>query len=209
MLTLRHLAISALTVLGVSLSTPAQCYEPATGASIGTGDDVVLAMQALGFAFPFGGLTYTHVHPCTNGFVYLSNAGTPAPGGALCCSGTTASLVAGSPKICPYWSDLNVIAPGSVKFNAMPGKAVITWENVVEYGTTAPTFTFQMQMLASGDVLFAYDGRCIIGTAGDFLVGMSEGGGVPVPATANYSTPNVSATTTNYELFNNVGLTFD
>ncbi|HZN41203.1 MAG TPA: hypothetical protein VFD82_20525 [Planctomycetota bacterium] len=209
MLKLCHLAISAVTVLGISLTLPAQCYEPATGVSVGTGDDVVLPMQALGFAFPFGGTTYTNVHPCTNGFVYLSNAGVPAAGGALCCTGTTASLVAGSPKICAYWSDLNVIAPGSVKFNAMPGKAVITWENVVEYGTAAPTFTFQMQLLSTGEILFAYDGRCIIATTGDYLVGMSEGGGAPVPPTADFSTPNVSATTTNYELFNNVGLTFD
>lgn len=209
MLTLRHLAISAATVLGISLSLPAQCYEPATGASIGTGDDVVLGMQALGFAFPFGGATYTHVHPVTNGFLYLSNAGVPAPTqGALCCAGSTASLVAGTPKVCPYWSDLNVIAPGSVKFNAMPGKAVITWENVVEYGTTSPTFSFQVQLLASGDILFAYDSRCVIGTH-TFLTGMSEGGAVPVPATSNYSTPNVTVTTTSYEMFVNPGSPFD
>ena len=211
MLKLRNLAMSALTVLGISVILPAQCYEPATGASIGTGDDVVLPMQALGFAFPFGGLTYTHVTPSTNGFLYLSNNGVPAQTqGALCCTGTTASLVAGTPKICPYWSDLNVISgTGTVKFNAMPGKAVITWENAVEYGTTGPTFTFQLQMLASGEFLFAYDARCIIATAGDYLVGMSEGGAVPVPASANFSSTNVTTTTTNYELFNNVSLTFD
>jgi hypothetical protein len=142
-------------------------------------------MQALWLRVPVR-WPYTHVQPVTNGFLYLSNNGVPAQTqGALCCAGSTASLVAGTPKVCPYWSDLNVIAPGSVKFNAMPGKAVITWENVVEYGTTSPTFTFQVQLLATGDILFAYDSRCVIGTH-TFLVGMSEGGAVPVPPTSNH-----------------------
>ena len=93
---LRNLAAGTLAALGLSLSLQAQCYEPLIGTSIGTGDDIVLASQAIGFAFPFAGTTYTDLHPATNGFVYLSNAGVPAPGAALCCAGTTAQLVLGS-----------------------------------------------------------------------------------------------------------------
>lgn len=209
---LRNLAASTLMALGLSFSLHAQCYEPLIGTSIGTGDDIVLASQAIGFAFPFAGTTYTNVHPSTNGFVYLSNAGVPAPGGALCCTGTTAQLVLGSPKICAYWSDLNMISgTGSVFFNALPGKAVITWQDAVEFGVAspAPRFSFQMQLLASGEIVFAYDGRCVIATAGDYLVGASEGGGAAVPATSDFSVPGITAATTCFELFNNVGLNFD
>lgn len=209
MLQLRNHAFGAAAALAASLSLQAQCYEPLTGSSIGTGDDVVLGVQALGFAFPFGGTTFTDVHVSTNGFVYLSNASVPAPGGALCCAGATAGLVAGSPKVCPYWSDLNAISgTGTVKYNALPGKAVITWENVVEFGNTVQ-FSVQMQLHASGQIDFAYDGRCAIRTAGDFLVGMSEANAAALPGASDFSTVGVSATTTNFELFNNVGLNYD
>ncbi|MFY9341980.1 MAG: hypothetical protein WAT39_05805 [Planctomycetota bacterium] len=213
MLQLRSFAIGAVAALAASFPLQAQCYEPNIGTSVGSGDDVVLPMQALGISFPFGGVTYTHAHPSTNGFLYLSNAGVPTPGGALCCTGTTAQLVLGSPKVCAFWSDLNMIAAsgGAVKFNALPGKAVFTWENATEYGVAAPVpqFSIQVQLLASGDILFAYDGRCAIATAGDYLVGMSEANAAAVPGTSDFSVTGVSATTTNYELFNNAGLVFD
>src|SRR5688572_8524975 len=131
---IRNLALGALSTLAATLSLQAQCYEPATGSPIGTGDDAVLPIQALGFAFPFGGGTWTDVHVETNGRVFLSNGGVPAPGGADW-TPLAAELVAGSPKIAPYWSDLNVISgTGNVLYNALPGKAVITWQNAVEYG---------------------------------------------------------------------------
>lgn len=212
MQSVRVFTLGALTALCTGLSLQAQCGSSSFGSSIGTGDDTVLSIQSLGFAFPFGGVTYTDIHPTTNGFVYLSNAGVPAPGGALCCSGATATLVAGSPKIAPFWSDLvMVVGTGSVKFNALPGKAVITWENAVEFPSsgTSPRFTFQLQLLASGEIFFTHDARCAINTAGDFLVGMSQGGGAAVPAASDFSTAGVSTTTTNFELFNNGALTYD
>jgi hypothetical protein len=207
---LRLLALGTLAALSTALSVQAQCYEPNTGASVGVGDDIVLPIQALGFAFPFNGTTYTHIHPTTNGFVYLSNNGVPAPAqGALCCTGTTAALVAGSPKIAPYWSDLNVVSgTGTTNFNALPGKAVVTWTNAVEFGNTVQ-FSVQLQLLASGEILFAYDGRCAIRTAGDFLVGMSEANGAAVPAASDFSTVGTSASATAFQLFNNAGLTYD
>jgi hypothetical protein len=191
-------------------SLQAQCYEANTGASIGSGDDVVLPQQALGFAFSFGGATYTDIHVSTNGLVHLSNAGVPAHSGAHCCSGDSATLVATTPKIAPYWSDLVVPAASAVKFNALPGKAVITWENAYEYGDVAQNlFSVQLQLLQSGEIYFAYDGRCSIRTAGDFLIGMSEGSGAAVPAPSDLSVVGVSGTTTLFEIFNNTGLAYD
>ena len=207
--TVRTLVLGALVAASASLQ--AQCYEPNTGASLGVGDDVVFGMQPLGFAFALGGVTYTNIHVTTNGFVYLSNAGVPAAGGADYLA-TAAALVAGSPRIAPYWSDLDVIAANGagVKFNALPGKTVITWENAIEYGDAGGNrFSVQMQLLATGEIYFAYDGRCAVRTAGDFVVGMSRGGGVVVPAASNFSTVNVTAITTNFEIFNSGALPLD
>ena len=202
----RLLALGTLAALASAFSLQAQCAEADFGTAVGTGDDVVLGVQALGFAFPFNGTTFTDIHISTNGFVYLSNGGVPAPGGALCCTGTTAQLVAGSPKIAAYWSDLNIIpANGSaVKYNALPGKAVITWENAVEYGNTE-RFTVQMQLSVTGEITFTYDARCQIRTSGDFLVGMSEGGGAVVPAASDFATVNTSTTPTVWENWTTLG----
>ncbi|MFN7589141.1 MAG: hypothetical protein ACK5UQ_11750 [Planctomycetota bacterium] len=202
----RLLALGTLAALASAFSLQAQCAEASFGTAVGTGDDIVLGVQALGFAFPFNGTTFTDIHISTNGFVYLSNGGVPAPGGALCCTGTTAQLVAGSPKICAYWSDLNIIAANgsAVKYNALPGKAVITWENAVEFGNTE-RFTVQMQLSVTGEITFTYDSRCQIRTTGDFLVGMSEGGGVAVPAVSDFATVNTSTTATVWENWTTLG----
>ena len=202
----RLLALGTLAALASAFSLQAQCAEGNFGAAVGTGDDIVLGVQSLGFAFPFNGTTFTDVHITTNGFVYLSNGGVPAPGGALCCTGTTAQLVAGSPKICAYWSDLNIIAANgsAVKYNALPGKAVITWENAVEFSNTE-RFTVQMQLSVTGEITFTYDSRCQIRTAGDFLVGMSEGGGVAVPAASDFAVVNTSTTATAWENWTTLG----
>lgn len=202
----RLLLLGTLAALASAFSVQAQCGESNFGAAIGTGDDTVLGIQSLGFAFPFNGTTYTNVHVSTNGFVYLSNAGTPAPGGALCCAGSTANLIASAgPMIAAYWSDLNVIAgTGNVKFNALPGKAVITWENAVEYSDTNQ-FTVQMQLSVTGEITFTYDSRCQIRTAGDFLVGMSPGTGSTLPAASDFSVTSSSTTNTNFQVFTTVG----
>jgi len=202
---LRLLLLAATSTLRLM----AQCHEPQVGASIGTGDDVVLPMQALGFAFPFGGGTWTHAHPSTNGFVWLSNAGVPAAGAALCCVGSTAQLVAGGPKIAPWWSDLDVAAGvGAVRFAALPGKAVVTWQDAYEHADTTP-FTFQLQLFGNGEVRFAWDHRCAVRTPGDFLVGASPGGGVAVPAPSDFSAFGTTPAASVYELFDNGARPFD
>jgi hypothetical protein len=196
------------SIAALAVTLQAQCYEPMTGTSIGSGDDVVLPMQSLGFVFPFGTSTYTDVHVSTNGFVYLSNAGFPAPGGSNY-SASAATLVAGSPMIAPYWSDLTSFPTGDIKFNALPGKAVITWDGYFEFSNTVP-FSVQLTLSDTGEIDFAYDGHCEIRTGGDFIVGMSEGGGAAIPGQSDFAvTLGSSTTTTTYEVFNINGPQFD
>lgn len=169
---------------------------------------MVLPQAPLGFAFPFGGTTYTDVHVSTNGLVYLSNAGTPTPGSSGCCTGVVATMVAGAPMIAPFWND-HVTDPavgGEVMFNAVPGRAVITWLNSREFGEpTLQPFSFQLQLHATGEIFLAYDGRCQIRNGGDFVVGMSPGGGAPTPAASDLSVAGASVTDTTYQVFTGNG----
>jgi hypothetical protein len=59
----------------IALATPAvaqNCPNIALGSVVGAGDDVMLAIQPIGFTFPFAGQTFTDVHICTNGYFHLS-----------------------------------------------------------------------------------------------------------------------------------------
>jgi hypothetical protein len=196
----RALALCAVLAGAASfLSAQVVCYETNLGTSAGTGDDVVLPIQPIGFAFPFNGVTYTDLYPCTNGFLYLTNGGTPAAGGALCCTGTTAALVAAAgPMIAPRWDDL--VVNGGVYVNQLPGKCVITWQNAIEFGNLV-TFTMQCQLYSSGMIEFYYDGNTGTHTSGNALIGFSPGANATVPPASDLSVPGTSAVSTIFQLF--------
>lgn len=199
---IRKLSRAALPAFCFAFPAIAQCASPIGGTTIGNGDDVVLPVQALGFAFPFGGTSYTHVHVCTNGFVYLSNAGMPAPGGALCCDGDSAELVAGSPKIAPFWADLDVdpARDGAVWFEARPGRVIVTWKNVNELGDEI-LFDVQLEIAATGAITFTYSADVQVRAAHDFLTGMSPGGGAQLPTASDYATNGTATAATHFETF--------
>src|SRR5690606_18697364 len=75
--------VSPMRILGSSVplaliaaTASAQCFEPVFGVQLATATaltgDVQLPGVPLGFAFPLGGTTYTDVHVCDKGYVYLS-----------------------------------------------------------------------------------------------------------------------------------------
>ncbi|MBK8095653.1 MAG: hypothetical protein IPK26_00995 [Planctomycetes bacterium] len=204
---MRHLLALAL---GCVASAQIPCFDTLFGTAIGAGDDVVLPMQAIGFPFPFAGNTYTHVHVSTNGFLYLSNAGIPAPGNALCCNGTPDRLVTGSPKICALLDNLIVIAAqGSfVWLNSGPTACTITWDNVKEYGNNIP-FDLQCRLLPDGQVRFTYHGEAGVRLGGDALVGVSPAGGAAIPAANDLSVGGGTALATCYQVFDNFTRPFD
>ena len=92
------------------------CPERNLGVALGAGDEAVYT-HAIGFAFPFAGTTYTDVHVCTNGFLFLSNGGVPTPGGSDY-TATQAEFANGSPRICALWCDLNLIAANGAQIYA-------------------------------------------------------------------------------------------
>lgn len=152
-LVLPFLALTLAPSLLLAQAASPPCYEPNLGTVVGTGDDVVFAANALGFAFPYNNTTYTDIQISTNGFVYLGNTGQT---NSRCCSGTGALLVTMQASIAAFWTDLVADAPGAVHFNALPGRAIITWKDVREFGTSGPRYTIQLQMTALGEVTFWY-----------------------------------------------------
>lgn len=116
---------------------------------------------------PAGGVaaSYTHAQANTNGNIYLTNglaSGGTATGYSSSATTMLANmrgLAASPPRIACYWRDLNMLAlnSGGVYYNnTIPGKFVITWKNAVAFGQTAPIFTVQAQLFATGEVRMFY-----------------------------------------------------
>ena len=186
------------------------CPERTLGTALGSGDDVVFAIQPIGFSFPFGGTTYTDVHVCTNGYLQLSNAGTPAPAAADYTS-SAAELGTGSPRIAPLWTDLfmDVSLGGVCYVDSTPSRCTITWDKAINYGNVT-TFQIQVQLFPNGDVKFFYSAGVInastFGTAAAAaVVGMSPGLGATLPAVSNLSTALTTPDNSVYETFTGGG----
>ncbi len=188
------LAASLITAWLPGQAQQAPCWESNQGASLGTGDDIVFAAVPLGFTFVYGGQSYTDVRVGTNGLVYLGNPGTPASG---CCSGTGTGFVAAvNPYISALWTDLNIIPANnaSVRFNTFPAgpgnnppaRAVVTWINAVEFGTTAQ-FSLQLQLLDGGGITMAWGPGTAI-TNRTSVIGVSPGNNATNPGSQDFST---------------------
>ena len=196
---------SLLSSLALAASLAAQCPDTVVGISIGEGDDLMLNMQPIGFAFPFNGTTYTDVHVCTNGYLELSNGGVPAPGFGDGTS-TTAEFVAGSPRICPLWTDFVIDSftnNGSVYVNSTAAKCTITWRNAQNFGFPAPLFDVQAQLFPTGEIKFFYGpGATNNSTATNYwagLVGVTTGGGATLPAASDISAGGATLDPTLFE----------
>jgi hypothetical protein len=186
----------ATSFLLSSAFAQAPCFETNIGGPLGLTDDSIAAGLPLGFNFTFpDGTVTSSIDVDSNGRILL-------PGGDTTdLSESVAELLAESSSICPLWDDLNPNGTNAddVYFNALPGKAVITWNDIVVYGTSAP-FTFQCTLWADGRITFTYDSRTPTGN--DAIVGTSAGNGAADPGAIDYSTrPFPASAFTVYEQF--------
>ncbi|HLQ37781.1 MAG TPA: hypothetical protein VK348_08270, partial [Planctomycetota bacterium] len=160
----------------------APCFEPSLGASIGASDDSVSYNNALGFTFPGpGGVNYTAVDISSNGFLWL---GTNPAHGDECCQGYVPGFLSEDARVAGVWEDLYPPGGAGVFFNAIPAgggypaRAVITWNQVPEYGTSS-LLTVQIQLVATGEIMINH-----AATNGPVqysfhapVVGVTQGGG--------------------------------
>jgi len=78
------------------------------------------------------------------------------------------------PRISAMFDDLNPGAGGTVSWKQLADRAVVTWLNVYEYGTTSPN-TAQIEMRFDGRIVISYLSVAIT----DGLAGLSKGLGQP------------------------------
>lgn len=186
-------------------SVPAQlvnapCFEPNLGINLNLGDDNVSPPQPLGFSFPFGGSSHIDISVSSNGFIWL------VPNSAHgCCNGVANVLLQDQPRIAAAWMDLDPSASGGVWFNALPGRAVVTWDNVPEWNVNFNPFTVQLQLLADGSITLWYS-PSVMNSGHTMLIGCSQGGGAVNPGGIDFSNlPHNSVSTSNpgtvYEQF--------
>lgn len=175
--------------------------------------DVVLPIQSIGFAFPVGATTYTDLHITDHGFVQLSNGGVPAPAaGSVLYTPTPANFMAGSAKVAAMYADVTATS-GEIWLKSTPTRTVVTWKNLLTFGSTGPFFDIQLVLEPNGFAT-AYYGPGTInnstfgGVSDNAITGVSPGGGGVAPASLDLSLGGVSATNATYELFAAAG-TFD
>ena len=199
--------LAATAVFGCAVSLlPAQgCFYSNLGTDLALGDDDVAQALPLGFTFNYGGVPYTDVCVTSNGYFWMG--ATSVTGSDF--SPTEAELLAGQPRICPLWGDLNPAAVGSgqVYFNAVPAAggapayALITWAGVFEFGTTNP---IEMQVrLEDNDSLFVtYGGNpSVSGTLTPTqIIGASPGNAAVANPVILAPRPVTSTSDTFYEI---------
>jgi hypothetical protein len=164
----------------------APCFEPNLGTPVGSGHNLVFPAVALGFPFNYAGAAYTQIEISTNGFVWLgANNNT----NARCCAGRRGAFLFDPPSIAAFWTNLVTTGGNSaIFFNALPGRAVVTWRDAVEYGGSTWPFTIQLQLTALGEVTFWYSPDTIaIQVSHRVVVGITPGSGAIDPGATDLS----------------------
>jgi hypothetical protein len=174
--------MGALLASGALMAQSA-CFDTSVGTNLNLGDDDVTSALPLGFTFTYGGVGYTDICVCSNGYIWLG--ATSVIGGDF--SPTQAELLSGAPRICPFWVDFNptIAGSGQIYFNAVaasgsnPAYALVTWAGVYEFGTTNP-LSVQIKLDANNGINVTYGADTANATGGTFspgtvIIGASPG----------------------------------
>ncbi|MFO1053214.1 MAG: hypothetical protein U1F36_13460 [Planctomycetota bacterium] len=165
---------------GGYIVTPcASCFDSNIGAALGQGDDTLSINNALGFSFPYCGTSTTAIDICSNGFVWLQTGSTTSTD----FSESTSELVTLQDRIAAWWDDLLCDATGDVHFNALPGVALVTWDNVQEYPTGGNRMTAQLKLFPDGSFVISLPSVPNL----DGIVGY-HGGAVPTGYAVDFTT---------------------
>lgn len=158
-------------------------YDATLGTLLAPGDDGAV-LVSLPFAFPYAGTTYTQMYVSGNGAVSF---GAPINGAFF----DPNDFLSTTPKITPYYLDLDETANGDVRVRSEATKYTVSWINVFEYGQPASN-TFQLVMFPNGDFTITYNG---IGSNIGSLTGYNPSVNNPALEEISYSTdlPHTSA----------------
>lgn len=165
--------LTAATRISVSSGIPAA----AIGSTVmAQGDDTFVYLPFTTFQFPFYGSVYTDVYVNSNGNITFG-AGDPSLGGS------PSTMATGSPRISPWWDDLNPGVGGAVAYTETPTSLSVSWIGVPEFYNTGSN-DFAIQLDATGLITMSWGAMDATGG----LIGISAGGANP------YTTIDISGT---------------
>jgi hypothetical protein len=130
-----------------------------------------------GSRFTFFGAIYDRLFVCTNGYVTFNAFDTlarPSP----------AALATGPPRIAPLWADLDISSKGSIYYNRLADRHLITWKSVGQVRYSGAS-AFQLSLYDDGRIAFVY--KKIKAHAS--MVGLSPGGAARAAELINFSDP--------------------
>ncbi|MCA8950904.1 MAG: hypothetical protein KDE27_15475 [Planctomycetes bacterium] len=159
-----------------------QWFTP-TSTPLSMGDETNSGPLPLGFTLPYPGGSTTYVDVSSNGFVRALSSGN-----AQYYQGVPDPMFTDVPRWCPYWSDLDPSAGGSVHFDIDPSTngAVVTFLNVPEYNSPGSGQTFQIVFLPGGVIEMRY--MTCASVLQPVLAGWTPGGGAADPGSIDITT---------------------
>jgi len=167
-----------LFAVTVTAQPPPPVWEPNFGVELTdlTGQDNATQVVGLGFNFPFFDAAHNVIYVSTKGVISLGQDA------ALDHTPLADDFInVEAPVIAPFWSDMSLSVAGKVFANLSPNhnRAVITWSGIGSFRKPGASFSFQVQLLAIGQVVFAYNGipNTLQTLDTDLLVGISSGNG--------------------------------
>lgn len=174
--------VSTLAVCLAVSSAVAQvpCYVANLGTQLTLTDDSFSGVLPLGFTFNYGGVAYTDVQVCSNGFIVF---GAGAPGSPDFSPTVNELLNNPEARVCPIWRDLNPAATGSgqVWYNAVPAAGSspayfsVTYDGVFQFGTSNP-ISAQIVFIDGDTIQMNHDVNVLNGT-NNWVLGASPGNG--------------------------------
>jgi len=156
--------------LGAPFATVDLASSQGTDLGLGTGDS---ATVSLGWAFPFGGSSYTSVTVHSHGIIELS--GEPGARGAsgACVDGTQTGLF-----LAPWWRDWDLDLAGAVYVKDFGSSLAVQWSDLEIAGGTG-SMQFTAWLFESGEVVFSYEdtwnGVSADSRGSDGAVGLQDG----------------------------------
>lgn len=155
-------------------------FETDFGINLNLNDDD-FSDQEFSFVFPFQGVgLFQTLFVISNGNITFGEPNTDY-------TESVEELLFDEARIGTIWDDLDPGYDGSVHFNDLGNRVVITWLNVPEYNDSNSN-TFQLQINHQGKVLFTYQNI----DTDDAIVGISTGNGTSDPGAIDYSSDVLS-----------------
>ncbi|MEO0481965.1 MAG: hypothetical protein AAF196_21070 [Planctomycetota bacterium] len=203
-----HIRLLALVVSVLAATPAASQINSAFGTAQGAADDSVVGPMTLSFPFAMpNGATVTELFADSNGRVF-SDGSEPSD-----FSESVVDLASGPTQIAVFWHDINPVGGaglGDVFFNDLGTSALVTWNDVVDFGAPAGSeYTVQLEVFPDGSFVVRSDARV---SQLDGLVGSSVGAGATLPSLTDFSNAlpfNSGAQGTVYEPWDGSAFVFD